>query len=558
MNDFRSPVDDILFTLEHGADAARLPDWDPDLAAEIVGHAARFIDERIAPLDPLGDGEGARLESGRARLPAPFVAAYRDYAAAGWPGLTAPEAYGGQSQPEVLGGVVSELLSGACVGLQTLLSLGQGSARTLLRHGSDHQKARYLPRLVSGEWLATMCLTEPAAGSDLGRISTVATPEGDGWRLSGTKIFITGGDQNLTDNILHLVLARTAGAPAGVKGLALFLCPAVLEDGSRNAVAVMRLEEKMGLHASPTCQLAFDGAQAEILGAPGEGLARMFTMMNATRLDVGLQGVGLAEAASQRAWRYAAERVQGRSGRSGESADPIFRHGDVQRMLLHQQALTAGCRALSYRTAVDLTLGDRPALIEFLTPVCKAFCTDSALLAANLALQVHGGYGYTREYRVEQVLRDTRITLIYEGTNGIQSMTLAGRLLHAANGACVAAFEEEIGRQIAAIQAADHDAMAQAVTIALEQWRRATNVLLSAADPAPVAEAYLRLTGLVAFGAVWGLMERGFAATANPPRWQALADFVRLRLLPETAWLAEVISNGDQYAPAAEEVFSGA
>ncbi len=542
MQDYRAPVGTLLWSLRHGADAQRLPDWDEGLVTEVVNQAARFIEAEVAPLDVIGDTQPARLVEGRARVPAPFVQAYRRFAAEGWPGICAPEAYGGQGLPHVLGGVLSEMLAGACISFQMVLTLAQSAMRTLLAHGNEAQRETYLPRLASGEWLATMCLTEPTAGSDLGQIRTTAQPDGaGGWRIHGTKIFISGGDHDYAENIVHLVLARTPDAPPGVKGLALFICPAQLPDGSRNAVTALRLEEKMGMHASPTCQLAFEGAQAQILGAPGEGLMRMFTMMNTTRLDVGAEGVGLAEVAAQRAWSYAAERRQGRAPGSAEPADLICRHGDVQRMLLTQRALVEGCRALILRTLVELELGENPALMEFLTPVCKAFGSDAAVRVADLAIQIHGGYGYCREYRVEQVLRDARITPIYEGTNGIQAMTLAGRLLHLQNGACRQAFDQYVETACSEAEQAGQTAAAAALGEALVAWRKATAALLECPDPGMAARDYLQLTGLSAFGAVWSRLERGADAAPRPALTRALAAFVYTHLLPETGALADAV-----------------
>ena len=530
MIDYRTPLDDLLFALEHGAGAHRLPHWDGELAREVLGHAAALVDAVIAPLDPVGDAEGARLVDGRVRMPAGFAAAYGRYRDAGWPGLAVAEEYGGQELPHVLASALSEMLSGACISFQMVLSLAQGAMRTLAANGSRAQCARWLPLLASGEWLATMCLTEPQAGSDLGLVRTAAAPAaGGGWRISGGKIFISGGDQDLTDGrILHLVLARTADAPAGVKGLSLFLCPSHLPDGRRNAVQVLRLEEKMGMHASPTCQMAFDEAKAEIVGAPGEGLRRMFTMMNAERLDVAVQGVGLAEVATQRALAYARERRQGRAAAGTGPADMIHRHADVQRMLLTQMALSMGCRALVLRTLVDLERGDRPALVELMTPVAKAFATEAAQEAAGLAVQVHGGYGFLREYRVEQIARDGRITPIYEGTNGIQAATLAGRLIR--QDGTLAAFRAEIGDALAAARSIDTAPLADA----LAAWETATAALLERSFPGAAAVPYLRLTGLTAFGAVWARLE----AAAGSSRLRAVATFVRRWMLPEATHLA--------------------
>jgi alkylation response protein AidB-like acyl-CoA dehydrogenase len=550
MIDYRSPVAEILFALEHGAEAARLPDWDGELAKDVLTQAARFVDDKIAPLDPIADATPSRIVDGRVKVVPAFVKAFAEFGAGGWPGLAVDEEYGGQGLPHVLASALSEMLSGACISFQMILSLAQGALRAVAVNGSVKQKNLWLPRLASGEWLASMCLTEAQAGSDLGLVRTQGVLQADGgYLLTGGKIFISGGDQDMTGKIMHLVLARTPDAPPGVKGLSLFLCPSELEDGSPNRVSAVRLEEKMGMHASPTCQMAFDGARAEIIGQPGEGLARMFTMMNAERMDVAIQGVGLMETALQRSLAYAAERRQGRTPGSKNSADSISRHSDVRRMLLNQMALGLGSRAMIYRTLVELELGESPALVEFMTPVCKAFATDGALEAANLAIQVHGGYGYLREYRVEQIFRDARITPIYEGTNGIQAMTLAGRLLRLDNGACVGAFRHHV-------EEASALTWDNGLTTALASWNEATEAMLRQADPGVAGSAYLRLTGLVAMGAAWARLEAAVHRAPNPARIRAAAAFFREVMLPETSHLARLCNRPLDIPEMAEAVFS--
>jgi len=557
MLDYRAPIADILHALHAASGAERLPGWDEELADEIITQAGRFIDAEIAPLDAIADSQPARLVEGRVRLPEPFVSAYRQLRDGGWVSLAAPEEYGGQGLPKILAGIFSEMVSSACVSFQMLPSLGQGAMRTLIAHGDAEQKARYMPRLASGDWLATMCLSESTAGSDLGQIRTTATADAEGkWLLSGTKIFISGGDHDLTENLVHLVLARTPEAPPGVRGLALFTCSALLEDGSRNRISVLRLEEKMGLHASPTCQMAFDAAEAEILGAPGEGLAKMFTMMNAERLDVAVQGVGIAEIAAQRAWSYALERRQGRAPGSGNALDSIARHGDVQRMLLEQRALVLGTRALVYRMTVELELGERPALVEFMTPVCKAFCSEAGVRAADLGIQIHGGYGYCKEYRAEQILRDARISTIYEGTNGIQAMTVAGRLLQLSGGACIEAFAEEIESAIGCAGQAGLSASSAALTRALADWRSATGIVADNPAPGMVAVAYLRLTGLVAFAAAWCRIESAADSAPDGQLIRTTARFVHERMLPETAWLKTQMTVDGSLGEQADALFS--
>ncbi|MDO8606393.1 MAG: acyl-CoA dehydrogenase family protein [Phaeospirillum sp.] len=552
MIDYRTPLPDLLFALKHGADAARLPHWDEELASDVMTHAATMVDGIIAPLDPIGDMEGTHLVEGRAVMPAAFVDAFRQFKDGGWPGLAVAEEDGGQGLPHILASVLSEMLSGACITYQMVLSLAHGAMRTLIASGSEAQRKTWVPRLASGDYLATMCLTEPQAGSDLGLARTMATPAEDGsWRISGGKIFISGGDQNLTDGrIMHLVLARTPGAPAGVKGLSLFLSPSHLPDDSRNPISVVRLEEKMGMHASPTCQIAFDGAWAEIIGAPGEGLKRMFTMMNAERLDVAVQGVGLAEVAMQRSLAYAAERKQGRAGAS-EGPDVISRHGDVRRMLMTQMALAMGCRALVMRTLVDLELNETPALMELMTPVCKAFVTDAAQEAASLAIQIHGGYGFLREYRVEQIARDARITPIYEGTNGIQAQTVAGRVIRLDNGAALREFKAEIDGAAAIAVPATAAALIQA----LAAMDKATTAILPRRDVGLIATSYLRLLGLVAFAAAWARLEAAAEAAPNPERVRACATFVRDWMLPEVEHLAARCQSDGELGSLPDTVF---
>lgn len=545
---YRPPVDALLFALIHGAGADRLPAWDEDIARQVLTEAGRFIEAEIAPLDAIADATPARLDGGRVKIVPGFVSAYRQYREGGWPGLAGAEEHGGQGLPHVLASAVAEMLSGACMSFEMILSLAIAAARAIDAAGTAQQKARYLPPLVSGEWLATMCLTEAQAGSDLGLIRTLAEPDGiGGWRLTGLKIFISGGDQDMSDNILHLVLARTPGAPPGVKGLSLFLCPAALPDGRRNRVECMRLEDKMGLHASPTCQMAFDGAGAELLGWAGQGLAHMFVMMNAQRLDVALQGVALMDAAGQRSRAYALERRQGR-GEDGAGPVPIVRHVDVRRMLMTQIALTEGCRALLYRTAVELELGRNRELVDFLTPVCKAFMTDAAVEAAHLAIQVHGGYGYLREYRVEQILRDARITQIYEGTNGIQAATLADRLLRRTGGV---AFRAEVKASIELAL----PAMARALRDALAQWESASKALLQRPAAGAAAPDYLRLTGLLAVGTAWARLEAASQHPDQPQRLRAGAEFFRDWMLPECVALAGRVGRNVDLASLPDQVF---
>lgn len=486
MKPFAAPVDDILFSLNHVAGADRLDDYDAELAGEIASHFAALAEGVIAPIDEPGDREGARLVDGRVRLPAGYGAAFEAFRDGGWTGLTAPEAFGGQGLGGVFGAILSEMETGASQAFNMLVNLSPGSIRTVMDYGSDDQKARFVPPLVEGRWLGTMCLTEPGAGSDLGRVRTRAVQVDDGWKISGEKIFISGGDQDISEGVFHLVLARTGAPEDGVKGLSLFACLSERGDGTRNAVKVTRIEEKMGLHAQPTCQLAFDGADAELVGREGEGLKAMFTLMNHARIDVALQGVAHAARAHDIASAYAAERVQGR----GLAID---QHGDVRRMLDEIDALALGGRAIAHLALVTMEAGDDPWLLEFLTPVIKAHCSEAGMRAAETAMQVLGGYGYLEEYRVSQIYRDVRIAAIYEGTNGIHAMGLAGRLLRLENGAAFEAF-------VRFVEGCDSS---PGLARAYAAWTAARAHLETGVDAGPVAAAFLRLTGRVLEQAMW-------------------------------------------------------
>jgi len=527
MKPFSAPVDDILFSLNHVAGAPRLADYDAELASEIAGHFAAFAEGVIAPIDEPGDREGARLEAGRVHLPEGYKAAFDAFVEQGWTSLTAPEEFGGQGLGGVIGAIVSEIETGASQAFNMLVNLVPGSIRTIMAFGSDDQKARFIPPMAEGRWLGTMCLTEPGAGSDLGRVRTRAERHGAGWRITGEKIFISGGDQDISEGIFHLVLARTGAAEEGVKGLSLFACLSEREDGSRNAVRVTRIEEKMGLHAQPTCQLAFDGAEAELVGREGEGLKAMFTLMNHARIDVGLQGVAHAARAYDIAAAYAAERVQGRDASGPVSID---RHGDVARMLAEIDAAALGGRAMAHLALVTMEAGDDPWLVEFLTPVVKAHCSEAGMRAAETAMQVLGGYGYLEEYRLSQIYRDVRIAAIYEGSNGIHAMALAGRLLRLENGAAFDAF----ARLIEATEPTP------GLTRAYAAWQAARAHLETGADPGPVATPFLRLTARVLEQAVWARISAAADHHPDPARLHRASALVARQSARAEADLAEI------------------
>ncbi|MDJ0639007.1 MAG: acyl-CoA dehydrogenase family protein [Paracoccaceae bacterium] len=503
MTPFTAPKDDILFSLRHVAGARRLADWDDDMAADVLGHFAQLAEGAMAPLNAPGDAKGARLENGRVRMPDGFGAAYSQLAEGGWQGLAAPELFGGMGLSPVIGAGVSEIFSGANHAMQMVCNLVPGAISTLLRFGTEAQQQAWIPRLASGEVLSTMCLTEPEAGSDLSAIRTRARRSGDGWRIDGEKIFISGGDQDMSEDILHLVLARSGDD--GLRGLSLFLCP-------RQAEAhVTRIEEKLGLHASPTCHMAFDGAKAELLGEEGAGLKAMFTLMNHARIDVALQGAAHATRAAHIASAYANERKQGR--RPDGSAARLAEHADVRRMLDEQAILAIGARAMCHIALVELELGARPALAHFLTPLCKVYGSEAGIRSADLGIQVLGGYGYLTEYGMDQIWRDARICAIYEGANGIHARSLATRGLRPDGGA------DEFEDLIAELAKGD-----PSVTNKLGKWRAARRWMAEVPDPTPYADAFYRKTAELFQKAIWTRSLSAADHHPTPARLKALAQ----------------------------------
>jgi alkylation response protein AidB-like acyl-CoA dehydrogenase len=517
MKPFAAPLDDILFCLTHVAGAANLPDFDADLAVEIGGHFAAFAEGQLAPLNEPGDSQGCRLVEGRVRMPGGFREAYAAYAEQGWPGLTIPEAFGGQGLDAGVLAITSEIFTGANHSLQMVTSLAAGAARTLLAFGTEDQQARVIPQFASGEALATMCLTEADAGSDLSRIRCRAVQSDDGWSISGEKIFISGGDQDMSDKIHHLVLARTSDE--GVKGLSLFLCPCTRADGSRNAVTVTRIEEKMGLHASPTCQLAFDGAVAELIGREGEGLKAMFTMMNHARVDVALQGVAHAARAADIASTYAAERKQGRDA-AGKPVT-LDGHADVRRMLDEIDALALGGRAIAHLALVTVEAGENRALAEFLTPIAKTYCTQAGMQATELGMQVLGGYGYLKEYFLEQCYRDVRITAIYEGANAIHERALVTRLLPGKEGKAFEDFLRAEGQR--------KDTACPHLGAVVSNWCQARDQVLQAEDPTALAHDFMKQTSAALSMVLWARMAEKAECHPEPERIRRLAEKVLTR-----------------------------
>jgi 3-(methylthio)propanoyl-CoA dehydrogenase len=448
---YTPPIAEQRFVLSHTTrieEIAASPKFaaaTPDMIDAILEGAGAFAAGEWAPLNRVGDAQHARWNNGTVTMPDGFKSAYRAYVDGGWGTLDGPEAFGGQGLPFSLATVVLEDLGAANMAFSLCPMLTVGAIEAIMTHGSDAQRAAYLPKLITGEWTGTMNLTEPQAGSDVGALRTTAVPQGDGsYRIKGQKIYITFGEHDLAENIIHLVLARTPGAPAGTKGISLFLVPKVLEDGARNDVRCVSIEHKLGIHASPTCVLSFgddDACQGWLIGPEMGGMRAMFTMMNNARLNVGLQGVEIAERATQHALSYARDRVQSpRAG--GETAEPvaIIEHPDVRRMLMRMKALTQASRALLYYAAgqvdrVHLGVEGAKTRLDILTPLAKAYGTDCGCEVSSLGVQIHGGMGFVEETGAAQFYRDARIAPIYEGTNGIQAADLVGRKLTGDGGA---------------------------------------------------------------------------------------------------------------------------
>jgi acyl-CoA dehydrogenase len=541
---YRAPVADMLFTLKHTAGFARelqdgvYGDLTSDVIDAVLEEAGRFATDVIAPLNRVGDCYGARLSEGSVTTPPGFKAAYTAWVAAGWNGLAAPVQFDGQGLPHALNAVCIELWNQGSMAFGVGPVLTMGAVEALAAHGTEELKRVFLPNLVAGRWTGTMQLTEPQAGSDLSTVRTRAEPAADGsYRLSGQKIFITYGEHDLTDNIVHFVLARLANAPPGSRGLSLFLVPKFLVGadgrlGPRNDVRCHSIEHKLGIHGSPTCTMIYGdagGATGFLVGEENRGLACMFTMMNNARLAIGLQGVAIAERATQQALSYANERRQGRAPHAADAGmSPIIQHPDVKRMLLTMRALTRAARAICYRTAVAI---DRSHRLEgsaerllaserasLLTPVAKAFSTDIGVEVASLGLQVHGGMGYVEETGAAQHFRDARIAAIYEGTNGIQAIDLVTRKLPLSGGATVLALLAELRATLANLRASndpDLGASGAPLTQAVDSLERGTNWILEQLEGRPeaalaAATPYLRLFALAAGGCA--LAEEALAA----------------------------------------------
>jgi len=543
MADYQAPVKQMRFTIEHLAefkDVVALPDFntvDTDMVTAVLEEGARFASGVLAPTNWIGDRQGVKVVDQVVQVPAEFTAAYAKFCAGGWPGIASNPEFGGQGLPKTVSLACDEMWASANVAFALCPELSQGAILAIDRHGTDDIKQVFLEKLVSGQWTGTMCLTEPQAGSDLSTLTSRAEPMGDRYLITGRKIYITWGDHPMTENIVHLVLARLPGSPPGTKGISLFLVPkfklkADGTPGERNDVFPVSDEHKLGIHASPTAVLAFGdqgGAEGYLVGKVNEGLAAMFTMMNYMRLGVGAQGVGLSERSYQQSVAYARERKQGRA--PGEKGSvPIIRHPDIRRTLMLMRALTQASRAICYYTASCLDRGNHgtdaeaasvwQARADLMTPIAKAFPTEVGQEVTSLGIQVHGGMGYVEETGIAQHYRDIRIASIYEGTNAIQAIDLVGRKLIRDGGATVSAFVSEMREQDAPLANAGEDfaAVRQALARGLDEVVLCSTFLLTGdkRDPELVSAAafnYLMLLGTVIGG--WQLARGALAAAAQ-------------------------------------------
>ena len=584
MSDYIPPLDDVRFTLEHVSDLAALaalPGYehaDPATVAGILEEAGRFFAEQFAPLNRVGDVQHSRRQDdGSVVTPEGFAKAYQRYVEAGWPAVPFPPEFGGGGFPWLVGVAMQEFMTASNMGFSLCPLLTQGAIDMLLHYGSEAQREVYLPKMVTGEWTGTMNLTEPQAGSDVGALTTKAVPAADGsWRITGQKIFITYGEHDLADNIVHLVLARVPDAPPGTRGISCFIVPKFLvaDDGSlgaRNAVECVSIEHKMGINASPTCVMAYDDAVGFLIGEPNQGMRYMFTMMNTARLSVGLEGVAVGDRAYQQAVAYAAERRQGRApGAAAESA--IVEHADVRRMLLTMKAHLEALRGIAYLNAEGIDLAKaspdesvRAAALErteILTPIIKGWGTDVGVTVTSLAVQVHGGMGYIEETGVAQHYRDIRIAPIYEGTNGIQAMDLVGRKLGLRGGAAFADFVVGIvatadeatasgNADLVVVGAALHDGARTLGEAA--RWISA-NIAADPNNAFAAATPFLEMTGIVT--GAWVLTRAALAASAlragdgggfTPELLDqklVTARFFATQVLPQAAGLLPAVTAG--------------
>jgi alkylation response protein AidB-like acyl-CoA dehydrogenase len=582
MSEYKAPLRDMRFVLNEVFEVSSL--WatlpglaeviDEETAAAILEEAGKIAGEVIAPLNRATDEQGCTWNNGEVIAPDGFVAAYQAFAEGGWVGVGGDPQYGGMGMPKAISAQVEEMVNSAGLSFGLYPMLTAGACLSIKAHASEELKQRYLPNMYAGTWTGSMCLTEAHAGTDLGMIRTRAEPQADGsYKVSGSKIFITGGEHDLTENIIHLVLARLPDAPAGPKGISLFLVPKVLvnDDGSlgeRNALSCGSIEHKMGIKASATCVMNFDGATGWIVDAPNKGLAAMFTMMNYERLGVGIQGLSLGERSYQNAVEYARDRLQSRSPTGAQNkdkaADPIIVHPDVRRMLLTMKALNEGGRAFSSYVALQLdtakysedptTRNRAQELVSLLTPVAKAFLSDMGLETTLHGQMIFGGHGYIREWGQEQLVRDVRITQIYEGTNGIQSLDLVGRKIVGSGGALYRLFASEV-RHFAANASAELGEFSKPLNAAVDVLDDLTAWVLDRAQNNPneigaASVEYLQAFGYVAYAYMWALMAKTAIGKQAEDDFYvsklATARFYFARLLPRIHSLSASVKAGSE------------
>ncbi|HYD70842.1 acyl-CoA dehydrogenase C-terminal domain-containing protein [Azospirillum sp.] len=589
---YKAPLDDVRFVLNELFDVgemAQLPGHEehtPDLVDAVLSEGAKFCENVLFPLNRSGDEEGCRLENGVVTTPKGFKGAYTAFREGGWTGLSTDPAFGGQGLPHTVQFAMEEFVCSSNLSFGMYPGLSHGAYNALHRWGTQELKDRYLPKIVDGTWSGTMCLTEPHCGTDLGLIRTKAVPGEDGtYRITGTKIFISAGEHDLTGNILHLVLAKLPDAPAGVKGISLFLVPKFIPNadgtpGPRNGVACGSIEHKMGIKASATCVMNFDDATGWLIGEPHKGMRAMFTMMNAARLGVGIQGLGLAEVSYQNAVAYARDRLQGRSVTGvkapEKAADPIIVHPDVRKNLMTMRAYTEGARALAVWVGMNIDRAESHAdpevrkeaddLVALLTPIVKAFTTDMGFEVTNLGVQIFGGHGFIREHGMEQFVRDARITQLYEGTNGIQALDLVGRKMPQDMGRLLRRFFHPVS---AYIEAKMDDAEAAPFVLplakAFAKLQQVTALIaqkgMKNPDEAAAASTdYLRFFALVALGYLWARMAETAAAKLAAGEGDArfydtkvkTARFFFAKLLPQTDALFRTILAGGETLMAVE------
>lgn len=580
MPHYTAPIRDFTFLIEEFLELDQhgdVPGFNEarGLVQPLLEGAAQLCEEVLAPLNGVGDSQGLKFEAGKVVTPEGFKEAYKAYTEGGWSTLTWPTEFGGQDLPEFINMPVLEMVCSANLSFGLTPGLTHGAISAVLKHASQELKDIYLPKMISGEWSGVMCLTEPVAGTDLGLLKTRATPNADGtYSIEGNKIFISSGEHDMADNIIHLVLARLPDAPKGSKGISLFIAPKFLVNadgslGERNAFSCASIEHKMGIHASPTCVMNYDGATAYLVGQPNKGLSAMFTMMNAARLYVGVQGLGIAEAATQNAVNYAKERLQGRALTGAKfpekAADPITVHPDVRRMLYTCKAFTEGARGLTMQVALALDVSHRHPdeavrkkaddYVQLMTPILKSSLTDGGFDTASTAMQCFGGYGYIEEYGASQYLRDARIAMIYEGTNGVQAMDLVGRKLAVGTGEYLKQF---FGPVEQFIEANKDDPKMKEFTKPLHQHvkvlQQATLWIgaMGATNPNHAgagAVEYQKLFALVAYGYVWARQAKIALGKLESDKEfygakLATARFFMTKMLPGTFSLLASITAG--------------